>query len=56
MPPSKTKKAKSSKLASKEITRLVAPREGTTTKPGDALRPRESLYGRKNPRGSDSSC
>ena len=45
MPPPKARKAKFNKLASREITRSVAPGEGTSTKPGDVLRPRASMLG-----------
>ncbi|GFS41990.1 hypothetical protein Acr_00g0077500 [Actinidia rufa] len=55
------KKAKSNKLASKEIVRPEAPREGTSTKPDDVLGPRASMLGspsmvEKDSGGGDSSC
>ena len=41
----KAKKAKSSKLVSKEALRSTAPGEGTSTKPGGILRPKVSILG-----------
>ena len=43
MPPPEDKKTNSSKLVSREVTRLVAPREGTLTKTSDVLRHRASI-------------
>ena len=45
MPPPEAKKAKFSKLASREITWLVAPGEGALTKPEGALGPEASMLG-----------
>ena len=45
MSPPEAKKAKPSKLASREITWLVAPGEGDLTKPEGALGPEASMLG-----------